>query len=100
MTTSPIPEVDYTRENPNEYTEVERKLLVQSSPWDGISLRVIWTILPRLGAPASAKPRCGAPARAFRRINKDEQGQEWLDDLTLDRAARELLRPKVTACWS
>jgi type I restriction enzyme R subunit len=31
---------------------------------------------------------------AFRRINKDEEGLEWLDDLTLDRAARELLRPE------
>jgi type I restriction enzyme R subunit len=31
---------------------------------------------------------------ALLRINKDEQGQEWLDDLTIERAVRELLRPE------
>ena len=95
MPTSIIPEVDYDRENPNEYTEVERPLLAQlvAIGWDFIqgdleypakTCRTSFSetvLLERLRA-------------AFRRINRDEQGQEWLDDLTIDRAVRELLRPE------
>src|SRR5262245_21690163 len=95
MTTSAIPEVDYNRENPSEYTEVERRLLVQlvAMGWDFIEGDLDYpsktgrnsfretVLLERLRA-------------AFRRINKADLGREWLDDLTLDRAARELLRPE------
>jgi hypothetical protein len=95
MATSAIPETDRERDNPNEFTEVERPLLVQlvAMGWDFIQSDLDYpgktgrtsfgetVLLERLRA-------------AFRRINKDEHGREWLDDLTIDRAVRELLRPE------
>ena len=95
MTTSPIPEVDYNRENPSEYTEVERRLLVQlvAMGWDFIQGDLEYpakTGRTSFRETVLLERLCSA----FRRINKDPQGREWLDHLTLDRAARELLRPE------
>ena len=95
MATSAIPETDRERDNPNGFTEVERPLLVQlmAMGWDFIQGDLDYpgktgrtsfgetVLLERLRA-------------AFRRINKDEHGREWLDELTIDRAVRELLRPE------
>src|SRR5436305_15042050 len=95
MTTSSIPEVDYSRENPNEFTEVERKLLLQlvAMGWDFIQGDLDYPGKTER-ASFSETVLLERLRRAFRRINKDEQGQEWLDDLTLDRAAREMLSPE------
>ena len=90
--TTPIPEVDRERDDPNEFTEVERPLLIQlvAMGWDFVR--------GDLDYPAKTfrssfretvlEPRLKA---AIRRINKDDLGNEWLDDLTIDRAVRELL---------
>jgi type I restriction enzyme R subunit len=95
MPTTPIPEVDYERDDPCEFTEVERPLLLQLTGmgWDFVrgdleypakTFRTSFRetiLLPRLKA-------------AIRRINRDAGGNEWLDDLTIDRAVRELVKPE------
>jgi len=94
MATAPIPEADPEREDPNEFTQVERPLLKQL-------VAMGWEFVPGdLDYPAKTfrasfretvlEPRLKA---AIRRINKDDHGNEWLDDLTIDRAIRELLKP-------
>src|SRR5205823_8937919 len=95
MTTSLIPATDYSRENPNEYTEVERKLLLQLvvMGWDFIQGDLDYPA--KTGRSSFSQAVLMERLRsAFRRINKDENGLEWLDDLTLDRVTRELLRPE------
>lgn len=93
-TTTPILEVDLERDDPNEFTEVERPLLVQlvGMGWDFVQGDLEY---PAKTFRASFRetvldPRLKA---AIRRINKDAHGKEWLDDLTIDRAVRELLKP-------
>jgi type I restriction enzyme, R subunit len=90
---SPIPEADRERDNPNEFTEVERPFLAQlvAMGWNFVqgekeypanTLRTSFNetvLLDRLRA-------------AIRRVNRDGDAQEWLDDLTIERAVREFSR--------
>src|ERR1039457_4080356 len=95
MPTSSIPHVDYERDNPNEFTEVERPLLVQlvEMGWDYIKGDLDYPA--KTGRTSFSETVLLERLRsAFRRINTDERGHEWLDDLTIDRAVRELLRPE------
>jgi len=94
MTTSPIPVTDYSRENPNEYTEVERKLLAQLAAMGWGFIQGDLDYPAKTGRTSFSQTVLLERLRhAFRRINKNGEGQEWLDDLTLDRAEREMLRP-------
>lgn len=95
MAATIIPELDPGRDDPNEYTVVERPLLKQL-------VAMGWDYVPGdLDYPAKTfrtsfretilEPRLKA---AIRRINKDAQGHEWMDDITIERAIRELLKPE------
>ena len=88
-----IPLTDPDRENPNEYTEVEYPLLAQL-------VAMGWEYLQGdLDYPQKTerehfreiilKPRLRA---AIRKINLDDAGNEYLDDVTIDRAIQELQR--------
>lgn len=94
MATSPIPELDREREDPNEFTQVERPLLKQlvAMEWDFVQGDVEY---PAKTFRTSFRETVLEPRLkdAIRRINKDDRGNEWLDDLTIDRAIRELLKP-------
>ncbi|HEY0073082.1 MAG TPA: type I restriction endonuclease, partial [Abditibacteriaceae bacterium] len=86
---------DSTFDNPNEYTVSEAPLLQQlvAMGWEyvegdlqypaktGRSSFSETILLERLKA-------------AFRKVNLDEAGDEWLDNLTIERAIRELLKPE------
>lgn len=86
-----IPLSDNEREYPNEYTEVERPMLVQLTAmgWQYVQGDIDYPektfrehfrdVLLR------AKLR-----EAIRRINRDDNGNEFLDDVTIERAIREL----------
>jgi type I restriction enzyme R subunit len=92
---SPLPEVVCERDNPNEFTVVECPLLAQlvAMGWDYVAGDLDYpaktfrtsfretVLLTRLN-------------KAIRRINKDADGKEWLDDTTIERAIRELLKPQ------
>lgn len=91
--TRDIPLADPDREHPNEYTEVEYPMLAQL-------VGMGWAYLQGdLDYPQKTcrehfrevllKPRLRA---AIRKINRDEHGNEYLDDVTIDRAIRELER--------
>ncbi len=88
-----IPEQDPGREFPNEYTEVERPLLDQLC-------RMGWSYLQgNLDYPQHTFREHfrevllrGKLKEAIRRINLDEQGREFLDDATIERAIDELQR--------
>src|SRR5438552_3691698 len=93
MPTTPIPEVDLERDDPNEFTVVERPLLLQLAAmgWDFVQ--------GDLEYPAktfrSSFRETVLEARlkeAIRRINRDEHAKEWLDEITIERAIRELLK--------
>lgn len=88
-----IPLIDNEREYPNEYSEVERPMLLQvvSMGWQFQQGDIDYPektfrenfrevlLIPKL-------------REAIRRINKDEHGLEFLDDITIERAIRELQR--------
>ena len=92
-TTTPNPEADRERDDPNEFTEVERPLLVQlvAMGWDFVQGDFDYPArtFRKSFRETILEPRLKA---AIRRINKDDLGNEWLDDLTIDRAIRELLK--------
>jgi type I restriction enzyme R subunit len=94
MATAPIPEADPGRDDPNEFTQVERPLLKQlvAMEWDFVQgdLEYPAKTFRTSFRETVLEPRLKA---AIRRINKDDHGNEWLDDLTIDRAIRELLKP-------
>lgn len=88
-----IPLTDPDREHPNEYTEVEYPMLAQlvGMGWEYLQGDIDYpqkthrehfreTIL---------KPRLRA---AIRKINLDDKGNEYLDDVTIDRAIQDLQR--------
>ena len=95
MPTCPIPEADPQRDDPNEFTLVERPLLAQlvAMGWEFIQGDLDY---PAKTGRASFKETVLLERlrAAIRRINKDDHGQEWLDDLTIERAVRELLKPE------
>jgi type I restriction enzyme R subunit len=83
---------DNEREYPNEYTEVERPMLVQLAEmgWQYVRGDLDYpqkTFRERFrDVVLRDKLR-----QAIRRINRDENGNEFLDDVTIDRAIREFL---------
>lgn len=87
-----IPLTDNEREYPNEYTEVERPMLVQlgAMGWQYVRGDLDYpqkTFRERFrDVVLRDKLR-----QAIRRINRDESGNEYLDDVTIDRAIREFL---------
>lgn len=96
-----IPATDLDREFPNEYTEVERPLLEQLCimGWTYVQGSIDYPqktfrenfrqvlLLPKL-------------KEAIRRINLDDDGNEYLDDLTIERAIAELQRHGATGLLS
>lgn len=88
-----IPERDPDRQNPNEYTEVERPLLEQLG-------RMGWGFHQGdLDYPQHTFRQHfrevllrGKLKDAIRRVNLDEQGRPFLDDVTIERAIDELRR--------
>ena len=93
-----IPLADPERQDPCEYTEVEYPMLVQLA---GMG----WKYLHGdLDYPEKTerehfretllRPRLRA---AIRKLNLDPQGHEYLDDVTIDRAIRELERTESQA---
>jgi type I restriction enzyme R subunit len=94
MSTMPIAEVDFERDDPNEFTVVEQPLLTQlvGLGWDYVAgdLEYPAKTFRTSFRETVLEPRLKA---AIKRINKDDHGNEWLDDLTIERAVRELLKP-------
>ena len=88
-----IPLTDPERPDPNEYTEVEYPMLAQLAGMGWQHVR------GDLDYPAATerehfretvlRPRLRA---AIRKLNLDPQGKEYLDELTIERAMRELER--------
>lgn len=88
-----IPLSDNEREYPNEYTEVERPLLEQlgAMGWDYVQGDIDYpekTFRERF-RDVLLRPKL---RQAIRRINRDEHGDEFLDDVTVERAIHELER--------
>lgn len=88
-----IPLSDNEREYPNEYTEVERPLLMQleAMGWQYVQGDIDYpekTFRERF-RDVLLSPRL---REAIRRINRDDDGNEFLDDVTIERAIQELER--------
>src|ERR1043165_9172306 len=88
-----IPLTDPERQDPCEYTEVEYPMLAQLA---GMGWQYVRGDLDYPGKTEREhfretvlRPRLRA---AIRKLNLDPQGKEYLDDLTIDRAVRELER--------
>ncbi len=93
MPTCPIPENDSSRDDPNEFSLVEAPLLRQlvAMGWDYIEGDLEYP--QNTGRTSFAETILTDKLKAaLRRVNLDHNGHEWLDDLTLDRAVRELTR--------
>ncbi len=93
MPTPVIPEADRERDDPNEFTEVERPLIAQlvAMGWDFVQgdLEYPAKTFRTSFRETVLEPRLKA---AIRCINQDDHSNEWLDDLTIDRAVCELLK--------
>jgi len=91
--TATIPLTDPDREHPNEYTEVEYPLLTQlvGMGWEYLhgDLDYPQKTDREHFREVILRPRLRA---AIRKINCDPDGNAYLDDVTIDRAVRELER--------
>lgn len=89
----PIPEQAPERDFPNEYTEVERPLLGQLSVmgWDFREGNLDYPQHTFREHFREVLLR-GKLSEAIRRVNLDEAGQPFLDEVTIDRAIDELRR--------
>ncbi len=87
-----IPLTDNEREYPNEYTEVERPLLVQLAAMGWQCIRGDLDYPQKTFRERFRDVILMDKLRdAIRRINRDDDGNPYLDDVTIDRAIRELL---------
>ena len=87
-----IPRTDNDREYPNEYTEVERPLLVQLEAMGWQCVRGELDYPQKTFRERFREVILMDKLRdAVRRINRDDDGNPYLDDVTIDRAIRELL---------
>ena len=91
-----IPLTDPDREHPNEYTEVEYPMLAQlvGMGWEYLQgdLDYPQKTFREHFREVLLKPRLRA---AIRKINLDGNGNEYLDDVTIDRAILELQRTET-----
>lgn len=91
-----IPLTDPNREHPNEYTEVEYPLLAQlvGMGWDYLQGDLDYPLktFREHFRDVILKPRLHA---AIRKINLDDNGSEYLDGMTIDRAIQELQRTEM-----
>ena len=91
-----IPLTDPDREHPNEYSEVEYPMLSQLAVmgWDYLQgdLDYPQKTFREHFREVILKPRLRA---AIRKINLDDNGNEYLDDVTIDRAIQELQRTET-----
>ena len=91
-----IPMTDPDRENPNEYSEVEYPMLSQLAGmgWEYLQgdLDYPQKTFREHFREVILKPRLRA---AIRKINLDDNGNEYLDDVTIDRAIQELQRTET-----
>lgn len=93
MPTRPIPDSDPSRDDPNEFSLVEAPMLRQlvAMGWDYIEGGLEYP--QKTGRTSFAETILTEKLKAgFRRVNLDHNGHEWLDELTLDRAVRELTK--------
>ena len=88
-----IPETVPDRQTPNEYTEVEYPLLTQLTGmgWDFQEGDIDYPAktFREHFREVLLRPKL---SEAIRRINRDPHGNEYLDDVTIERAIRELER--------
>jgi type I restriction enzyme R subunit len=93
-----IPLEDLERQDPCEYTEVEYPMLAQLAGmgWKYLHGDLDYPEKTERGhfRETLLKPRLRA---AIRKLNLDPQGHEYLDDVTIDRAIRELERTESQA---
>ena len=96
-----IPLTDPERQDPCEYTEVEYPMLKQLASMGWQYLQGDLDYPEKTGREhfreTLLKPRLRA---AIRKLNLDPQGNEYLDDVTIDRAIRELERSESQAFWT
>jgi len=88
-----IPEVDPTCDDPTEFTVSEQPMLKQlvAMGWDFVRGDLDYPA--KTFRNSFSETILLEPLRAaFRRLNLDSGGNEWLNDLTIDRAVRELTR--------
>lgn len=89
----PASDIDLSAALPNELTVVELPLLRQLAAMGWECLEGDLDYPEKTGRTSFAETLLtGKLKAALRRVNLDHNGQEWLDDLTLERAVRELTR--------
>lgn len=88
-----IPEVDPTCDDPTEFTISEQPMLKQlvAMGWDFVQGDLDYPS-KTFRSSFSETILSERLRAAFRRLNLDSGGNEWLDDLTIERAIRELTR--------
>jgi type I restriction enzyme R subunit len=88
-----IPEVDPTCDDPTEFTVSEQPMLKQLGAMGWAFVKGDLDYPAKTFRSSFSETLLLERLRAaFRRLNLDSGGNEWLDDLTIDRAIRELTR--------